>query len=232
HTLLTIHPSPPQTPNPQISDLEHLRTHLQIPHYPILLSHSNGGALVLHYAQSHPTRVKKLILLNHQLPNYTDRADLSLSKYTTDPRYASTIQKLATGTLKQDTDEHFTEWVDTMWPLYFFDPGRWVGVLRGSIRGQIMPVKCYEAVYGKGGWLERCGDRVVERLGDVRAETLIISGRQDLICGVRVGERTVRGIPGARWLVYEECGHFPWIEQRERTLRDIERFVEDGGDGV
>jgi hypothetical protein len=26
-------------------------------------------------------------------------------------------------------------------------------------------------------------------------------------------------------LVYEECGHFPWIEQRERMFKDIGEFV-------
>ncbi|KAB8069775.1 Alpha/Beta hydrolase protein [Aspergillus leporis] len=228
HTLLTIHPSPTATATgrtPQTCPLECLRHHLNLPSFPVLLAHSNGSAQTLLYAQIYPQKVQKLILLNHQLPGYQDRADLSDLRYTSDPRYASTIEKLASGTLKPDTDEGFTEWVDTMWPLYFFDPGRWVEVLRGDIGARIMRVREHEAVYGKGGWLERVGDGVLERLGDVSAETLIISGRGDLICGVGIGERTRIGIPGARLLVYEECGHFPWIEQRERTFKDIGEFV-------
>lgn len=48
-------------------DLESLRQHLDIPAFPILLGHSNGGTIALAYAELHPIRVEKLILICHQL---------------------------------------------------------------------------------------------------------------------------------------------------------------------
>ena len=54
------------------SDLGDLREHLHLEQYPVLLGHSNGGAIALGYAEMYPRRVAKLILLNHQLIRVQD----------------------------------------------------------------------------------------------------------------------------------------------------------------
>jgi pimeloyl-ACP methyl ester carboxylesterase len=48
-------------------DLESLRKYLDIPAFPVLLGHSNGGTIALAYAELYPTRVEKLVLIDHQL---------------------------------------------------------------------------------------------------------------------------------------------------------------------
>lgn len=67
---------------------------------------------------------------------------------------------------------------------------------------------------------------MVDRLGDVQAETLIIFGREDMICGIGIAERTAKDIQRSQLTTYGECGHFPWIEKREETIFDIRKFIE------
>ena len=51
------------------------------------------------------------------------------------------------------------------------------------------------------------------RLGAIKAPTLVIWGRQDKILPVADGGRFAREIPGAQLLVFEGCGHVAQIEK-------------------
>ena len=57
----------------------------------------------------------------------------------------------------------------------------------------------------------------------VRAKTLVIRGH--MIIGSKIARWTME-IPGAELITYKECGHFPWIEKKADTMRDIRRFIE------
>jgi len=67
---------------------------------------------------------------------------------------------------------------------------------------------------------------MVQELKDVQAETLLICGCEDMICGIGIAERTIQDIRKTQLIVYNSCGHFPWIEQKEQTMFDIRKFIE------
>lgn len=209
------------------SDLEDLRQHLQLDQYPVLLGHSNGGAIALGYTEMYPSRVDRLILLNHQVVGIQDRRISELEATRDDPAYRGAWHAMLTR--RADTDDEFTASVQGIWPLYFFDPERWVDELLAAIGDRTMSVWCYHA---QGRCDRHLEDpmQMVHRMRDVCAKTLIIFGDEDMICGMRIAERTVNGIPGARLICHEECGHFPWIEQRARTMGDIRGFIEGAMD--
>ncbi|KAJ5943703.1 hypothetical protein N7516_003871 [Penicillium verrucosum] len=205
------------------SDLEDLRQHLHLEQYPVLLGHSNGGAIALGYAEMYPSCVDKLVLLDHQLVGFQDKRLLQLEATRVDPRYQDawdSVMGRQTG-----SDEEFTESVRGMWPLYFFNPQQYVPELLHDIGNGKLSVWCYQS---QG----RCDKellypmQMVERLGDVQAETLIIFGREDMICGIGIAERTAKDIRNARVITYGECGHFPWIERRKQTISDIRGFIQ------
>ncbi|EKV06638.1 Proline iminopeptidase, putative [Penicillium digitatum] len=208
------------------SDLEDFRQHLHVERYPVLMGHSNGGAIALGYAEMYPSRVSKLVLLDHQLVGFQDKRFLQLEATRIDPRYQDAwdcVQDRQTG-----SDEEFTESVRNMWPLYFFDPQQYVPELLHDIGDRELSLWCYQA---QGRCDRELGEpmQMVERLGDVQAETLIIFGREDMICGIGIAERTATDIQNARVITYGECGHFPWIEKKGQTILDIRKFIEKGG---
>ncbi|KGO73101.1 hypothetical protein PITC_098320 [Penicillium italicum] len=205
------------------SDLEDLRQHLHLERYPVLLGHSNGGAIALGYAEMYPSRVSKLVLLDHQLVGFQDKRLLQLEATRIDPRYQDawdSVQDRQTG-----SDEEFTDSVRRMWPLYFFDPKQYVPELLRDIGDRKLSVWCYQA-QGRCDKELRDPMQMVKRLGDVQAETLIIFGREDMICGIGIAERAAKNIRNSQVITYSECGHFPWIEKREQTVLDIRKFIE------
>ncbi|KAF4760817.1 hypothetical protein N7455_001807 [Penicillium solitum] len=205
------------------SDLEDLRQHLHLERYPVLLGHSNGGAIALGYAEMYPSRVSKLVLLDHQLVGFQDKRLLHLEATRIDPRYQDAWESVMDR--QTGSDEEFTESVRGMWPLYFFDPKQYVPELLRDIGDHKLSVWCYQA-QGRCDMELLEPMQMVERLGDVQAETLIIFGREDMICGIGIVERTAKDIRNARVITYGECGHFPWIERRKQTLSDIRKFIE------
>lgn len=60
--------------------------------------------------------------------------------------------------------------------------------------------------------------------------TLLLWGREDTVTPLRYGERLSRELPNARMVVYPRCGHFPMIEAREASNRDLLAFL--GGKDV
>ncbi|KAA8643997.1 hypothetical protein EYZ11_006585 [Aspergillus tanneri] len=235
HALLFFHPrgtdgsSRPETDTHMssmhlASDIENLRRHLGIERIPALLGHSNGGGIALVYAELYPHRVEKLILLNHRLIGFDDGDGVDWTVLRMDPRYRDVPSRGWKG-INSSSDEVFTQSVMERWPLYFWDPRKGVPDLVDAIGERRMSVWCFCAVNKGIRDLEESGE-MVNRLEQVQAKTLIIFGREDWICRVANAERTHRGIPGSELRVYENCGHFPWIEQRERTLNDIRTFLD------
>ncbi|PKY01757.1 alpha/beta-hydrolase [Aspergillus campestris IBT 28561] len=236
-TLLFFHPrgtdnssrpasASQMTSMPDLStDLDDLRLHLHLDTLPTLLGHSNGGAIALGYAETHPHRINKLILLNHQLIGTSERRLITeRATLAHDPRYHAAIAYSPPPSPHHPTDASFTRDITALWPLYFYNPQRHLGTLLSAIGDRVFPLWCYTAVYGCDAALQR-PRQMIDGLGAVRAVTLIIAGRDDLACGLSIARQTGDGIPGARVLVYEECGHFPWIEQGERFMGDVLGFL-------
>jgi pimeloyl-ACP methyl ester carboxylesterase len=65
-----------------------------------------------------------------------------------------------------------------------------------------------------------------ERLGEIRARTLIVWGEQDQVFPAPVAIDAAARIPRAR-LIVEPLGHSPHLEAPERILPELMRFLED-----
>lgn len=60
----------------------------------------------------------------------------------------------------------------------------------------------------------------------VRQPTLLLWGREDVVTPVSFGERLSRDLPGARLVVYPRCGHFPMIEAKDASNRELLSFLD------
>jgi proline-specific peptidase len=63
------------------------------------------------------------------------------------------------------------------------------------------------------------------RLGEIRVPTLVLGGRYDEATPT-ITETIHRGIPFSEWVIFENSGHFPHIEETERYLEVLTRFLE------
>jgi len=66
---------------------------------------------------------------------------------------------------------------------------------------------------------------VVSRLGEIRVPSLVVGGRYDEATPA-VMETVHRGIPGSAWVIFENSGHFPHLEETERYLEVLSGFLD------
>jgi pimeloyl-ACP methyl ester carboxylesterase len=60
---------------------------------------------------------------------------------------------------------------------------------------------------------------------DIDKPVLLLWGREDKVTTLEYGERLSKELPQARLVVYPQCGHFPMIEARTPSTRDLVQFL-------
>jgi 3-oxoadipate enol-lactonase len=65
----------------------------------------------------------------------------------------------------------------------------------------------------------------IERLGDVRAPTLVLAGDADQPSAIELSRRAAAGIPGARLIVREGVGHMVTMERPHEADAHIRDFI-------
>jgi pimeloyl-ACP methyl ester carboxylesterase len=73
---------------------------------------------------------------------------------------------------------------------------------------------------------------VEHRYRKIRQKTLLLWGREDAVTPVSYGERLVRDLPNAQLSVYPRCGHFPMLEAREESTRELIAFLAEPDDAT
>jgi pimeloyl-ACP methyl ester carboxylesterase len=64
-----------------------------------------------------------------------------------------------------------------------------------------------------------------ERVGRIRAPTLVVAGAQDRVVPLEFVEKLYRAIPGARLAVVEDAGHLLFLEQPDVVSRLLVEFL-------
>jgi pimeloyl-ACP methyl ester carboxylesterase len=71
---------------------------------------------------------------------------------------------------------------------------------------------------------------VEQRYRTIDKPTLLLWGREDQVTPLRFGERLAKDLPNARIIAYPQCGHFPMIEARSASNRDLVAFLTKDGE--
>ena len=204
-----------------VRDLELLRGYLGLEAVR-LLGHANGGSIALGYAARYPSRVEKLVLLDHELQGFDDSA--AYVAFATarqdDPMYGAALRRLRT--FKADTDEEMRDELEGILPFYFARP-------RESLPKLLEMMQDVPSAWALNQHRAADGEKptyLVDDLDRVEAKTLIVVGREDAFCSVRAAERAHAGIAKSELVIFEDCGHFAWIESDE-CLDTVSRFLRD-----
>ena len=68
-----------------------------------------------------------------------------------------------------------------------------------------------------------------KKLKAIHAPTLVVWGRNDALVSVEDAKKFGRGIPGARVVIIDQCGHVPQIEKPEEFNRALLEFLGQSG---
>ena len=205
-----------------VDDLEQLRRYWNLQSI-ALLGHSHGGSIALEYAIRYADRVSKLVLVDSSVEpwsEFQDEIKKNVDSRRGDPRFASAISEMDRKT-PWTTDEEFRAGLERLLPIYFYDPERYVPqIVKTRSRSQSVWVwRTFNAAEDKAPLNE------LAELENVKATTLVIAGRQDFCCGPTVAEKIRSGIPHSKLIVFDQCGHLPWIEASSGFFREVNQFL-------
>lgn len=175
-----------------------------------LLGSSYGGFLSLIHAHQHPEAVSSLLLVDTSASYGFRNESLKVAQQRGTPEMLAALGRLWDGSLKTDEDFHVA-WREIL-PLYFHrlpvDEVRRIADNNSyclETRKQILPT------------LQ--GYDVRATLGTIQAPALVLAGRHDWITSVNQAEELAAGIPHSELVIFEESGHYPFIDETDTFLR-------------
>jgi pimeloyl-ACP methyl ester carboxylesterase len=175
---------------------EYLHAFVQAPPYHLVAS-SLGGKIAVEFAARYPKEVARMVLLCPS--GLGDQEQLPI------------IEGVRRSDVRSLIDSVFCDAgrVDPRLVEYYrrqFGNRRWrVGLLR-TIRGT----------------MDYC---VRDRLGQVAAPTLLVSGREDRIVDCKTAAVAARELPHGQFLVLPDCGHAPQMERPSLINRLVVHFL-------
>lgn len=122
-----------------------------------------------------------------------------------------------------DSQEGFAALMREQFPFHFADPldPRIEEYLARTVDTIYAPdVLRHFSAEGYGGI------EVEDRLEEVASPTLVLGGRYDRTCVVQASEAIAAGISDSELVVFERSGHMTFVEEPERYVAAVRRFLE------
>jgi proline iminopeptidase len=203
------------------ADADSLREALGFERWAVL-GHSFGGNVALEYALRYPERVSELVLLDTagDARWSQEKAAGVLAGRGCSPATVAVARRFYSGRI---APEDFIRASFRLLPAYdhrfsFVRLAR--EMLDGGWRAKMRP----EALIF-GGQMMR-GWNVMDRLGEIKAPTLVIAGHDDFLFPPEAQALLAAGIPNARLRIIERAGHNPQTERTAETLAAIADFID------
>jgi pimeloyl-ACP methyl ester carboxylesterase len=208
-----------------VSDLEDLRRHLGLESMH-LLGHSHGGVVAMAYAAAHPARVRRLVLAS-TLPRFGPEQEKAMrqgmEKRSTQPWAADAIAALEEEQAGNfSTDQELSPIVFRELPLYFAHFGAAEAGYLETLRTETVVADALK-IFNKEifNTFDLRGS-----LPSITAQTLVITGDEDFICGPICAEEICGGIRGSRMVIVGDAGHMLFVEQPQAFHDEVADFLE------
>ncbi|MFL5704684.1 MAG: alpha/beta fold hydrolase [Ktedonobacteraceae bacterium] len=184
----------------------------------ILFGHSYGGFIAQEYALRHGEHLDGLILCN--TAPALDYPDVIMANAQTRGT-PEQVQAFVAGISAPVADDASWRqlWV-TILPLYFnrYDP-------------KVAAALDEATQYSAGAFNQGMGKilptfNTISRLSEITVPTLIIAGRHDWITPPAQGaERLHAGLPHSQLAIFEDSGHFPFIEEHDKFVTTVRDWI-------
>lgn len=202
-----------------VEDLEELRKHIGLSSF-ALFGHSHGGLIALNYALRYQEHISKFILANAMLGMEEFISDLqrTLPELAKQERFIEAVKAFGEYPLLT-TDEEFGECLQKILPLYFYDPDNGIDIA-DQLKKHSFSIKTSRATDASNG-----NFAVRDALCKINIPTLVIAGRHDFAITPEQELILHEGIKGSRFVVLEQSGHWPWLEEPEAFFTEVKNFI-------
>ncbi len=202
-----------------VEDIEGMRKSLGLDKIH-LLGHSWGGYLAMEYATRYPENLTTLILLNPMSPNSAIRAkesEMQGAQQTAEE--VALIQQITTSeAYKNKEASAYEDLFRLAFRKTFYHKS-----LVDSLTLTLPNAFAANSLKLQGLGKDLIEYNVLPALAQVETPTLLIYGAHDPLKEL-AGDSIMAYMPGVRYEVIEECGHFPYIEQPEAFLKVMKKW--------
>jgi len=186
-----------------------------------ILAHSWASILAINYAEKHPNRVASLIFsdpinLNHE---FDQQQQESIKDRWKDTAVASKAKELKMANspvveirirLAFLTAMSDVKYIDS---IHLIIPQKYADAQNSLYHGMMSEIKTYDRNY-------------YAELKTIKAPTLIIHGKADNV-PLAASEKLKASLPASRLVVFDESGHFPFIEETDKYNRTLMQFLDE-----
>ena len=200
-------------------DVADLAAALELRSYSVL-GHFFGGFVALRLAVERPAGLDRLVLAN-TVPSVRWLEGLDARIDALEP--PELRERVRWGWDHEGgSPEQFRQAVEAQMPFHFADveDERIGEYLRRSAGGVPSPeVAEHFSATGYDAF------DVEAALGEIDAETLLLTGRHERTCEPGASELMAERIPDAQLVVFERSAHMPFVEEHEAFVETVRRFV-------
>ena len=207
----------PYTHDQWCDDLDQLRRRLGLGKI-VLAGGSYGGMLALEYALRHQESLYALVLRDTVANGRYHGVAKQRAMASGFPMDEAELDRLFAG--RTTSNDDFRALLRMIMPLY--------NVTRDPER-DARAVAAMQLHYQTHNWAfarNQATYDVLERLPRITVPTLVTAGRHDWVTPLEANEEVARAIPNAELVVFENSGHAPQEEERERWLDVVAEFLE------
>jgi proline-specific peptidase len=207
-----------------VADVEDLRQHLGLERM-LLLGHSHGGVVAMSYAAKHPGRVRRLVLsstLARFGPEHEAAMRAGMEKRATQPWASDAVAALEAEQAGQfKSDGELSDLVFREMPLYFAHFGPAEAGYLDTLRTEKVNADALKLFNNE---IFTTFD-LRNRLPNITAKTMVLTGDEDFICGQICAEEICAGVSGARMSVIGDAGHMVFVEQPQTFHDEVADFL-------
>lgn len=198
------------------ADADALREYLGLEKM-VLLGHSYGGFLCLEYALRYQEHLAGLIPLctAPDFGNSQVALDNALARST--PEMAGTVQAGLSNPFPDDAT--YANFMHTIMPLYFKNTENALLMPDGELYSYSSLAHNYAFSTTVPAY------NVADKISSIKVPTLVISGVDDWITPSAEGNRIHEAISGSDFVVFQNSGHMPFVEEQAAFLKLIREWV-------
>jgi len=190
-----------------------------------LFGQSWGGMLGMEYALAKPQGLASLIVANSpaSMPQWVAEANRLRAALPSEVQQ-TLLRHESAGTT---SDAAYHEAVMVFYRRHLCRLDTWPDCVNRSFEKMNQDPQVYHTMNGPSefhciGSLKNWS--IVDRLGDIREQVLLLSGRYDEATPAIV-ETIQRGIPGSEWVLFENSSHMPHVEEPEEFMTVLNHFL-------
>lgn len=198
-------------------EAEALRVALKLPKV-VVLGHGFGGFVAQSYAQRHPDSLRGLLLCSTSAAWDYPEIMIGQAHSQASPAQMAALMACMTRPMPSDMDLR-TLWRQSL-PLYFyrFTPDQGTALCEG--------IRYNAEAYNRGLFELAPNFNATPWLQDIRVPTVVMAGAHDFMTPQQhASERLLKHLPQASLAVFENSGHYPFIEETTAFCHTVRQYL-------